>query len=161
MSEKYRIRLEDQSNLVDGLKKLTGAQGDKLITTLAESVGRDLIGFMKRYPPRNTTKRKKEWKSDKQRRWFFWALDRGEVNFPYRRRKSGGLSGGWNIKMITRGAVVGQRMPYGIWVQANRFQTKMHRQTGWSTEKQGIQFIHDKKIVQRHFQKLLNEAMGG
>jgi hypothetical protein len=148
------IKLE-YDHLAETLRKLTAAGGNQLIKDVSLGVATDLAGYMKRYPVGNSLNRKMEWKSDKQRRWFFWAVRNDLITFPYRRSKSGGLSGGWNVKSIPGGAVVGNRMEYGIWVQSWKFQTKMHKSSSWTTDKEGIAWIQRNRRVAWHFKKAI------
>ena len=71
--------------------------------------------------------------SDKQRRWFFAALRRGEIQVPYRRR--GTLGRKWAVKVKMAPEVVGYLgnvRPYAGYVQDRKNQAKIH-QGNWPT----------------------------
>jgi hypothetical protein len=92
--------------------------------------------YLMKYPARVT--QKVEFKSDKQRRYFFWALKKGIIEVPYRRGQSPGsetLGKKWGIKVEHGGLTVrvGNLASYGPLVQDRDRQTAMHRKTGWPT----------------------------
>ena len=75
------------------------------------------------------------WKSDKQRKWFFWALNKGKIDVPYRRGQSPGsedLAAKWTSKYDKNKfqAVVGNNASYARLVMGEK-QTEMMKRIGW------------------------------
>lgn len=96
-------------------------------------------------------------KTERQRRHFFWLLGQGRIRVPYRR--TGTLGRSWSHRVLTKpdrieGVVgsAGQIASYNVLVQGAR-QTEMHRQTGWKTPKEVM-----KKRFPR-FKKAVNETL--
>ena len=94
-------------------------------------------------PPRKhiTIKQIGGWASEKQRRWFFWALRTGQIEVPYRRGispRSEQLEQSWTIKKRDGGlsAVVGNDTSYGPFVQSKAQQSRMMKLIGWNTIEQ-------------------------
>jgi len=103
--------------------------------------GEHLKEIMMPYPAGNQH-RPQEFVSDKQRRYFFWALREGIIEVPYRRGQSPGsedIQQAWNVKPEGWSRViVGNDTTYGPLVQGAGTQTAYHQQTGWKTEDQGM-----------------------
>lgn len=77
-------------------------------------------------------------KSDKQRRYFFWALRKGEIEVPYRRGESPGsqtFGRRWTVRTSNRGltAEVGNNVSYGPLLMDKQKQSKYHAMVGWRT----------------------------
>lgn len=75
--------------------------------------------------------------SEKQRRWFFWALDTGAIEVPYHRTQA--LSKGWHI--VNRG-VLGYLVNYrkgASYVVGERNQANQPRVVGWKKASQQIE----------------------
>ncbi|MCK4828030.1 hypothetical protein KA005_70525 [bacterium] len=94
-------------------------------------------GSLSRYPPRKSIPISAVggFASDKQRRWFFWALNKGKIQVPYRRTKA--LEHRWTIKTQDQGftAIVGNNSPYARFVMGDK-QTRMMQMIGWKTTEQ-------------------------
>ena len=93
---------------------------------------------IKKYPGRQSSG-PQQWKSERQRRWFFAALRRGEIQVPYRR--TGKLGQSWT-RTIEKGgrwpaAVIGTNRAYAPWVQDEERQAPMHARNTWPTA-QGV-----------------------
>ena len=111
---------------------------------------------VKQYPSRQSTG-PQQWKSEKQRRWFFAALREGKIQVPYRR--TGKLGQSWT-KRIDRGstwpaAVIGTHMAYAPYVQDADRQTAMHARTPWPTA-QGVAEEKSDEVV-RFIKKALEK----
>ena len=91
-------------------------------------------GYIARYPP----KRPREMRfTDRQRRFFFWALRQGIIEVPYQRGQSPGsedLSQRWTIKLRQHGltAIVGNNASYVRYVQDRDRQSSYHK-GNWQT----------------------------
>ena len=88
---------------------------------------------IKKYPPGSGAHRPQPFKTDKSRRWFFWALNEGEIKVPYRRTRS--LGNKWTTTVSTDGrrGEIGNDVKYGPLVQDESRQTGYHKTTGWIT----------------------------
>ncbi len=78
-------------------------------------------------------------KTEKQRRYFFYALNAGIIEVPYRRGQSPGsrnLKQSWAVAFYNEGltAEIGNNAPYGPVVQGAAQQSQYHRDTGWQTD---------------------------
>ena len=130
------IEIEGLDELVRKLNDL--AQLDKVHAGL-KAAALYLKGQVAQYPARKhiTIQQVGGWASEKQRRWFFWALREGKIDVPYRRGVSPGsenLGKKWTIKydQAKFEATVGNNVSYGPFVQGNK-QTKMMQMIGWKT----------------------------
>jgi hypothetical protein len=87
----------------------------------------------------------------KVRRGFFYHLNKGDIEVPYRRGSSPGsekLGQSWNISTRNAGftAIIGTGVSYAKLVQESANQTSYHRRTGWITTKQ-VKMIHGKRAI--------------
>ena len=70
--------------------------------------------------------------SDKQRRWFFWALSHGVIDVPYiRNGKHGGVSSQWFIRQNAQGVLLSNDDPAAIYVYGDNTQNKLLGVIGW------------------------------
>lgn len=132
---------------IKGLDELT-QKFDKIgslagVKAAMKNAGIHLKGEISKYPPRRhiTIQQAGGWASDKQRRWFFWALRSGNIEVPYRRGQSPGsedLGQRWAITTRNRGftVIVGNNASYGSFVQAHDRQSRMMKMIGWKTDQQ-------------------------
>lgn len=77
-------------------------------------------------------------KSNKQRRFFFAALRKGEIEVPYRRGESPGsqtFGRRWTVHTLNRGltAEVGNNAAYGPLLMDKEKQSRYHAMAGWRT----------------------------
>jgi hypothetical protein len=86
------------------------------------------------YPP-SPAGRKQGFKTDKQRRYFFWALKNGKITLPYKR--TGTLGRKWTTSVSADGRTgrVGNNTPYARVVQDSSYEkySHYHKETGWIT----------------------------
>lgn len=105
------------------------------------------LSFIKPYPEANRPSRSsvygQTWKSEKQRRYFFFALRKGVIQVPYRRGLSPGsqrLGRSWTAKAINDTSVaIGTNVTYARMVKDEGQQTKYMKAVGWTTIQQDIQ----------------------
>ena len=105
------------------------------------------LSFIKPYPEANRPSRSsvygQTWKSEKQRRYFFFALRHGLIQVPYRRGISPGsqrLGRSWAAKQLTDTSVaIGTNVTYARMVKDEGAQTKYMKAVGWTTIQQDIQ----------------------
>ena len=103
-------------------------------------------------------------RTDKQRRYFFWALKQGIIQVPYVR--TGKLGQSWTYKITVTGSglrgVVGTNLRYAQVVQAEDSQAMIHR-GNWPTDAQVVHRRRD-EIGQRFriaIKRALAAAGGG
>lgn len=84
------------------------------------------------YPPQNYVTRKQAYgqtfQSDRQRRWFFAALNSGEINVPYQR--TGHLGEAWQWDMKPRSDIIYNDSPYEKWTIGNA-RSEHEKLVGW------------------------------
>lgn len=131
---------------VQGLDRLNGnlsafvAGLPRELQNITTNVGEVLRAKLARYP--GTSHSPVLWRSDKQRKAYF--AKRREAGLPakYDRQsdpQSQRIGPSWTVER--RGAtdaVVGTRVGYARYVQAERYQQPQHRATGWVTDTQAI-----------------------
>ena len=140
-----------------GVKELQ-AQLDKLPVEAADEAITEVQDYMlnvlRMYPPKNYVSRAsaygKSFQSDKQRRWFFWALNSGLINVPYRRTQT--LSSGWHkVRSGIMGYIVNYT-PYAVFVMGERKQSRHEQMVGWKKPSELI----DERIEK--IKKIIDEA---
>lgn len=83
--------------------------------------------------------------SEKQRRWFFFALSHNLIDVPYRRRgKVGGIASRWHIQQTKNNVFLYNDDPAASWVYGDVTQNKLIGRIGWKT----ISTITDEKKKQ-------------
>ena len=98
----------------------------------------------------------------RNRRGYFYHLQKGDIDVPYYRgssKSSEKLSdGGWSISTEMDGwrAVVGTSVSYAPLVQDRDEQTSYHAQTGWETV-QGVKNLHGRWVINRLIKALDDE----
>lgn len=113
-----------------------------VLTQGLEAAGLWVKNFMADYPPQR--RGPQPFKTEKSKRFFFWAIAHGERDFPYRRGMSGksqSLADAWTVEVQPSGreVIVGNDTSYGPWVQdEDKPQSYFHKQTGWPTKQEVI-----------------------
>jgi len=149
------------------MKKLDPAKLDRTLRVAMDGAVRIMAHEVKKYPspPSRADKEraKKAW-SDKQRRWFFWALKKGRIDVPYRRGQSPGsekLGSSWSTKVTKRGkeiwGVIQTRVSYARFVVDKDSQATIHRRR-WTTVQQVVKDTTGD--VQKLFDRALRKALG-
>ena len=85
------------------------------------------------YPP--ASGKPQPFKTDRQRRYFFWALREGLITIPYRRTGTLGRKWTHRVERGGRRGVVGNNTAYGPLVQSGDQQAGYHRGT-WQTDQE-------------------------
>lgn len=87
-----------------------------------------------RYPP-SPEGRPQPFKTDKQRRYFFWALRNGKITVPYRRTGTAGRKWTTEVSLDGRTGRVGNNVPYGrvLYDESYEKYSHYHAETGWPT----------------------------
>lgn len=96
-----------------------------------------------KYP--NQTNKPQPFKSDRQRRFFFWALSQGLISVPYRR--TGRLASSWSAKKVSWGSWrIENSRPYSELV-IGKSQARYHKGNWWKAD----------DIIGKEFSKLTKE----
>ena len=127
------IRLEGAEAL---LRKITTLAQLKSMGAAVRAAAVLVRGKIAHYPGEGH--RPQPFKSDKSRRFFFWALKHGKIDVPYRRGASPGskkLGQSWTIEGSNAGLTqtIGTNVSYARLVQGPELQTAYHKTTGWKT----------------------------
>lgn len=97
-------------------------------------------------------------RTEKQRRYFFWALKQGVIQVPYVR--TGKLGQLWTWKVTVTGSglrgEVGTNMSYARWVQRQGSQARIHR-GNWLTDFGAVQQKRDE--IGRRFRSAIRAAL--
>lgn len=120
----------DYSDIAEAAQKVKGGMAT-LTQEMRRAVDESLAfaqNFVAKYPPRSSSKRM-VFKSDKQRRWFFWALRSGQIDVPYRRTGTLGKSWTTDVRVTSENirGVLGNVRPYAPYVQDEERQAQMHK----------------------------------
>jgi hypothetical protein len=111
----------------------------KMPTAVHEEVTRagadETVKAMRVYPAEKSISRTQAYGTpfftDKQRRYFFWALRKGIITVPYRRTNN--LRDNWVIIGQGLNEMVVNETPYAGLVMGDNEQSRMSRQIGWKT----------------------------
>lgn len=123
------IRL-DYSDVAKAAAKVEG--GAKVLFDNVKRATNEALAFAQnfiaKYPSKSSGKRM-AFQSEKQRRWFFWALRSGQIEVPYRR--TGTLGKSWttdvNATSDSIRGVLGNVRSYAQYVQDEELQAQMHK----------------------------------
>ena len=131
---------------IEGLKELLGKVHDlkelRPVTGVILEVGLHLMGALNTRPPVKRLMRisvyGSAFKSDKQRRFFFYALGKKKIGVPYYRGSSPGsqtFGKRWAIAREMGGlrVVIGNNTSYGPFLMDKERQSKYHAMVGWRT----------------------------
>jgi len=125
------VTIEGMDKLQRKLRRMASGQAARRAVAEAATYVKGQAAI---YPP--VRRQLQPFKTDKQRRYFFWALRSGAINVPYKRRGAGGgLAGGWTVIFTGDGlnAVVGNAVSYGPYVMGSHSQALYHA-GNWKTE---------------------------
>ena len=97
-------------------------------------------------------------RTEKQRRYFFWALKEGLIQVPYVRTGKLGQSWTWKVTTTASGlrGDVGTNMNYARWVQRQGSQARIHR-GNWLTDYGAVQQKRDE--IGRRFRSAIRAAL--
>ena len=122
--------------VMDKLAKLPKAVHEEATRAGADEV----VRVMRVYPAEKRVSRAQAYGttffSDKQRRYFFWALRQGIITVPYRRTNS--LRDNWVIIGQGLDEMVVNQTPYAGLVMGDNEQNRMHQQIGWKKLEQRL-----------------------
>lgn len=124
---------------IEGVDELVEALGElEAFAVLRPPMHRGLSRLheeLATYPPQSG--RPQRFRSDRQRRWFFAALNSGAISVPYRRTGTLGRSWTEEIRQTPGNLVgeVGNNVEYGPYVQGHGTQSAYH-QGNWQTDQE-------------------------
>lgn len=129
MAGNIEVQIKGVDELIYKLQRVAPAAAAEI---LAQG-GRLLLGYMKKEPKQRYVTRKaaygKTFFTDKQRRWFFWALANGNISVPYSRTHE--LQNAWQVRKINQWqANVINTMPGAKWV-IGKEQSRHEAMVGW------------------------------
>ncbi len=103
--------------------------------------------------------------SEKQRRYFFWALNSGKITVPYKRGRT--LGNSWSSARVrirrTKNGIfgrIGTNVPYAQLVQWRQTQALRFRGI-WTTTDDVVEGNLTRRLVNRAFQRAIDKALGG
>ena len=121
------------------IKKLDNLSQLRKVHAGIRAAGMHVKGKIATYPPQKhiPISAVGGFKTDKSRRWFFWALSKGKIDVPYRRGVSPGsedLANKWTSKYDKNRfeGTIGNNASYARLVMGGK-QTKMMKMIGWKT----------------------------
>ncbi len=154
------VGLEAVQKLLAGL---SGPGVDKALQKAAIKIGEVAQRQFERNPgPANSPV---IWASEKQKRWYFWHRAQMGYDPKYVRTtdpESEDLLHSWETKPWgDASAIVGTNVPYAPYVVSAADQTKQHKATGWRTEKDVIDDLESRNVVERIVVAELVSYVGG
>lgn len=140
------IKIEGYEQITAKIKTIADL---KRIQAPLRTAALHLIGKLQEYPPQRHGRQ--PFKTQKQRRYFFWALKNNKIEVPYKRGSSPGsrnLKQRWRVVNESPLSVAAvNETTYGPYVQAKALQSVYHRQSGWPTDESVAQ--SETQTVQR------------
>jgi hypothetical protein len=137
---------------LDALLKKFGKPFKPYIQALTMGIGADIQKHMQKAP--GPVAHPIEWESEAQRRWYFAMRREKGFEGPYVRgavnQGSQKMEQSWvTAKRGSMDAIVGTRATYAGYVQSDEKQQKMHRNTGWITDKVALARVKASGIIDR------------
>jgi hypothetical protein len=122
------IEVLNDKEIVAAIRKLP----EEAQNAIMDDVNEYSLNVLRTYPPYKYASRKsvygQTFQSDKQRKWFFAALDSGELQIPYRRTQT--LRRGWRAVGSGPSSFIVNETPYAD-LTVGDGQGRMAKKTGW------------------------------
>ena len=124
--------------MIDAKVTIDASAAQRLLDTLenlpkqdiAESVADvNVMPLIQQYPPQSG--KKMQWKSEKQRRFVMAAINRGEIEVPYRR--TGDYGGSFQKQPIGDGVALASQLPYAPYVRGPVPDQAAYHKGNWDT----------------------------
>lgn len=113
----------------NALRKMASEHGDTIDKTV-KGFAQNQRARLKSYGYPSQRLAPQPFKTDKQRRWFFWALDAGLINVPYIR--TGRLANSWRAEQKGKGEwAIANSAEYASWVVGRGAQSHYHKNHWW------------------------------
>jgi hypothetical protein len=128
MSDFIGLEVKGLEELQAKLAKLP----DQARNDIVDDVNKDVLNYMKAYEPYKHVSLKQAYGgfvSDKQRRFFFAALEDGRITVPYKRTQA--LSNAWTVIGKGYQSIIANQQPYAGYVMGDNEQANMMRLEGW------------------------------
>lgn len=151
------------------IKRINTIAGMMRVKNAIATAAIELKGRVAEYPK---VSRRPNWmlrgdsdKAKRMRAGFFYRLNKGLIDVPYRRGASPGserLGARWAISTQNQGwkAVIGNNASYAKLVQDSADQTGYHRGTGWITTNQAVQ-LYGQDAIRTIRTALIQEVENG
>jgi len=148
------IRLEG----LDDLQRKLGANFSPLMRAATTGIAADIQKEIAPYPPATLAN------SPTQKRWYergygtkYRRLDGGITG----RKTSQALGRSWGIKSSgSIGAELGSRATYSPYVHSDKLQADFHKRRGWKTDKQAVEKVIKRGVVEKHLRAVIRKGMG-
>ena len=123
--------------------------------TITDDISKYMLDVLRAYPPKMSGPTRESvygtpFKTDKQRRWFFAALRRGEIQVPYHRNQN--FADNWKQVGTGKTSIIANETPYGGYLMDDNSQSLYMAAKGW--QKLGT-------VVKNHMVKMVKIADGG
>lgn len=146
----------DQSSLNKAFDRFGTAHMQQVLRPPMEASLLSLQDALTDYPPPSTGK--VTFKTERQRRYFFWALSKGLIKVPYVRTGKLGQSWTWHVTPTGSGlrGEIGTKLGYAHWVQRQGSQARIHR-GNWLTDYGAVQMKREE--IGRRFRSAIRAAL--
>jgi hypothetical protein len=153
------VNISGMDKIVDKLKRLPDAVGDAGVEAASKYLLNVLVN--KEIPSQKKVTRLQAYgstfSSDKQRRYFFWALRQGIITVPYQRRgRSSGVQSAWELHGSGKEIKITNGDEAAKWLYSE-MQANLNRMVGWMRVSQIID-KYTKQIVGA-FDRSVNKAL--
>jgi hypothetical protein len=116
--------------------KLSPTETKKVIHQTTDEVTDFLLDKVREYPAQKSVTRNqafgRTFESERQRRWFFWALRSGRIQVPYQR--TGALGRAWRIVRSSGDVrILTNEAPAARYIFERGTQSRMMKMIGWKT----------------------------
>ena len=162
------VDFQDIGDFERALSQLTGAQMLRPMSKASVKIAEQLKERLMVNPGRPSYPLK--WASKKQRAWYFAARARDGLGPRYVRTSdpwSQKSRQSWAVEArpAVGGAVLGNRATYAPYTQSDEFQTAMHKDTGWKTDRQAVAEAErtgaTARIIEGEIKSYLDEVFRG
>lgn len=154
----YRIEIKG----IEAIERKLGVNLGSALLPAFKAVGEEVRQYIAKYP--GPVKHPIQWVSDRQRRAYFAQRHEQGLSPGYTRQSdpmSQRLGPSWAVQASPMRVVVGTRVGYAPYVQAEEIQQPMHTATGWRTDKDAVEDIERSGKIERIFEKLIRFLFGG
>jgi hypothetical protein len=145
------ISFSSLDQLQQAISNLTGPQVIKVGERAGQKIALELLNTLSRKP--GPSHQPVLWDSEKQRRAYFAQRRKDGLDPKYRRHSdpwSQKSSVTWATRKITGGTLLGNPATYAPHVYSHQYQTRQHKATGWTTDKEAADQAFRDGTVARH-----------
>ena len=154
----YRIEVKG----LDEVERKLSVNLGQALEPAFRAVGEEVRAEIAQYP--GPVSHPIRWASERQRRFYFAMRREAGLSPGYVRQSdamSQRLGPSWAVETSPMRAVVGTRVGYAPYVQAEEMQQPMHAATGWKTDKQAAEAVAASGKIERIFEQLIRFLFGG